>query len=580
MKRTVLILFLCVFPFLSHAKVQNNPAPASCGFPDIIKARTILQTDPILAQRILDTVILRQSAPQYQIDWVQYMIHEKQRKFRLAERSAIQAFESDSTQQNVQYYMNMAENLSKLYISMGDYAKAIEYAGKQLDKIKAQDLPEYTKRNPLWILAQSYMALGNKEQGYKLAGEALSIYRALADTCKTLSQPTARRLYDLSQCYNTLTLWHCDAADYPRAYETAAEQWKTVQKLALIPDKYVPQIIVKGQESHCTGSLAYICTQLGRRREAEQWFSMLKKNPRFNTLEGRQPAIRYYYGINNQAGIIELALQNRKVYQSQDSIHPGNRDACLQLSEAYSVLGKYHPAMQYMRTALNITDSIHARFARDNALEMAVLYDTREKEFKIEKQAELLRSNRIILAASAAALVLLLLVLAMILRNMAVTRRRNKAMYGQIREQLKYKEQAQEQIARLEHLCTAMLPSFRTGNCPETFTEEDKLFNALQELIYKEQLFRNPDLTRDYLVKRLFTNKNKLIAVLQSRTGMSFTAYINGIRLETALRYLAGDKPHLENIATECGFGSYRTMLRVFKAKYGMSPGEYIRQYK
>lgn len=540
----------------------------------------MLQTDPVRAQQMLDSVTLMQSAPQYQIDWVQYMIHEKQRKFRLAERSAIQAFDSDSIQQNIQYYMNMAENLSKLYISMGDYAKAIEYAGKQLDKIKAQDLPEYTKRNPLWILAQSYMALGNKEQGYKLAKDALSIYKALADTCKTVSQPTARRLYDLSQCYNALTLWHCNAADYPRAYETAAAQWKTVQKLALIPDKYVPQIIVKGQEAHCTGNLAFICTQLGRRQEAEQWFSMLKKNPYFNILEGRQLAIRYYCGINNQEGIIELALQNRKIYQSQDSIHPGNRDACLQLSAAYSALDKHRPALQYMRTALDITDSIHARFARDNALEMAVLYDTREKEFKIEKQAELLRSNRIILAASAAAVALLLIVLAMILRNMAVTRRRNRAMYGQIREQLKYKEQAQAQIARLENLCTAMHPFVRTGNYPETCTEEDKLFNALQELIYKEQLFRDPDLTRDYLVKRLFTNKNKLIAVLQSRTGMSFTAYINGIRLEAALRHLAGGKPHLENIATECGFGSYRTMLRAFKAKYGMSPGEYIRQYK
>lgn len=580
MKRTVLILFLCAFPFLSYPKAQNNSAPAAGRLPDIIKARTVLQTDPILAQRILDTVILRHSAPQYQTDWVQYMIYEKQRKFRLAERFAIQAFENDSIQQNIQYYMNMAENLSKLYVSMGYYAKAIEYAGKQLDKIKAQELPEYTKRNPLWILAQSYMALGNKEQGYTLAGEALSIYKALADTCKTLSQPTARRLYDLSQCYSTLTLWYCNDADYPRAYETAAEQWKTVQKLALIPDKYVPPIIVKGQELHCTGNLAYICTRLGRRQEAEQWFSMLKENPDLNTLGGRQLAIRYYYGINNRAGIIELALQNRKAYQSQDSIHPGNREACLQLAEAYSALGKNLTAMQYMRAALSITDSINARLARDNAMEMAVLYDTREKEFKIEKQAELLHSNRIILVASTAALVLLLLVLAMSLRNMAVTRRRNKAMYGQIREQLKYKEQAQEKIARLENLCTVLYPSARTGNYPETLTEEDRLFNALQELIYKEQLFRDPDLTRDYLVKRLFTNKNKVIAVLQSRTGMSFTAYINSIRLETALQYLAGNKSPMETIAAECGFGSYRTMLRVFKAKYGMSPGEYIRQYK
>lgn len=580
MKRPFFIFLLCAFPFLHAAQAKNNSAPASDTLPDIIKARTVLQTDPVLAQHMLDTVMLRQSAPSYQIDWVQYMVYEKQRKLKLAEKSAIQAFESDSIQQNIQYYMNMAENLSKLYIYMGDYGKAIEYAGKQLDKIKAEDLPEYTKRNPLWILAQSYMALGNKEQGYKLAEEALSIYKTLADTCKTLSQPTARRLYDLSQCYTSLTLWHCKDGNYARAYETAAEQWKTVQKLALIPGKYVPQIIVKGQESHCTGNLAYICTQLGRRKEAEEWFSLLKKNPDFNTLEGRQLAIRYYAGINNQAGIIEFALQNREIYKSQDSIHPGNRDACLQLAEAYTALGKYLPAMQYMRTALSITDSIHTRLARDNAMEMAVLYDTREKEFKIENQAKLLRSNRIILAASTAALALLLIVLSMILRNTAVTRRRNRAMYGQIREQLKYKEQAQEKIARLENLCTAMHASVRTGNYNETLTEEDKLFNALQELIYKEQLFREPDLTRDYIVKRLFTNKNKLIAVLQSRTGMSFTAYINGIRLEKALQCLSDDKPHMETIAAECGFGSYRSMLRVFKAKYGMSPGEYMRQYK
>lgn len=582
MKRAVPVLFIFIFTFFlpPYTCAQTHTGPVSGALPDIIKARTLVQSNPELAQRMLDTLILWQSVPQFQIDWVQYMIYEKQGKLKLAEKSAMKAFEHDSIQQNIRYYINMAENLTRLYNSMGDYGKAIEYAGKQLDKIKEQGLPEYVKRSPLWILAQSYIALGNKKYGYKLAKEALHIYKALADTCKTLSQPTARRLYDLAQCYNSISLWYCDATSYTRAYRIAEKQWKTVQRLAAIPDKYVPEMVVQGQACSAAGNLAYICTRLNRREEAARWFSLLQHNPYFNTTLGRQQAIRYYSGIYNYAGIIELALQNREVYQSRDSIHPENREVCLQLAEAYAALGKYDPAIHYMRTALTITDSINIRLARDNALEMAILYDTREKEFKIEKQAELLRSNRIIFTASAAAFALLLIVLSMILRNMNVTRRRNKAMYGQIQEQLKYKEQAQEKIALLENLCTAMHPSTRSGNYNAILTEEDKLFSALQELIYKEQLFRDPDLTRDYIVKRLFTNKNKLIAVLQSKTGMSFTAYINNIRLETALQYLAENKTPLEAIAAGCGFGSYRTMLRVFRAKYGMSPGEFSRQYK
>lgn len=93
----------------------------------------------------------------------------------------------------------------------------------------------------------------------------------------------------------------------------------------------------------------------------------------------------------------------------------------------------------------------------------------------------------------------------------------------------------------------------------------------------KDKPYLNPQLSRDDMVAALYTNKNKLIEAIKTARGMTFTDYVNSLRLEEAVRLLA-EHPELtiEQVGTRAGFGSAATFYRQFKSSYGMSPKDYI----
>lgn len=66
--------------------------------------------------------------------------------------------------------------------------------------------------------------------------------------------------------------------------------------------------------------------------------------------------------------------------------------------------------------------------------------------------------------------------------------------------------------------------------------------------------------------------------MLQQYAGLSFTDYINNLRLAYALELLSDSgNDTIELIAEKAGFGSSRTLYRLFRERYEMSPSDYKR---
>ena len=103
-----------------------------------------------------------------------------------------------------------------------------------------------------------------------------------------------------------------------------------------------------------------------------------------------------------------------------------------------------------------------------------------------------------------------------------------------------------------------------------------KLYLEIDALMQKEKLFLRTDLTRDYLTKRMGTNKNRLTASVQAGTGMAVSDYINEYRLREGLLLLEEnpDTP-LSEIADQTGFGTYSSFYRAFLKRFGVKPAEY-----
>ena len=111
----------------------------------------------------------------------------------------------------------------------------------------------------------------------------------------------------------------------------------------------------------------------------------------------------------------------------------------------------------------------------------------------------------------------------------------------------------------------------------EEEAEPEKLrFDAVDRLIMKDELFRNPDFGRDDLMRFMGVDKNNLATIIQRYTGTNVTGYLNGKRMEYAVQLMKEHPEYtLAAIAEACGMKSPTTFIRNFRESYDLTPSEY-----
>ena len=92
-------------------------------------------------------------------------------------------------------------------------------------------------------------------------------------------------------------------------------------------------------------------------------------------------------------------------------------------------------------------------------------------------------------------------------------------------------------------------------------TKDKKLFERINRTIIEEQLFLDPEFSREKFIRLGLINKNKVAQLLQQYANTNLNGYINSLRLEYA--------------SIDSGFNSSRTFYRLLQQKYGMTPAEY-----
>lgn len=112
-------------------------------------------------------------------------------------------------------------------------------------------------------------------------------------------------------------------------------------------------------------------------------------------------------------------------------------------------------------------------------------------------------------------------------------------------------------------------------------TEGLKLYERLQLLMSRQQLFKSPELTLGDLAQALQLHPNMLSQVINTYAGKSFYDYINDLRIEE-FKTIVGQPDNKQYtflaLAFECGFNSKTAFNRNFKKATGLSPTQYINQ--
>jgi AraC-like DNA-binding protein len=92
---------------------------------------------------------------------------------------------------------------------------------------------------------------------------------------------------------------------------------------------------------------------------------------------------------------------------------------------------------------------------------------------------------------------------------------------------------------------------------------------------YLASHYSNANLSVDTVVSDLGINRGKINDILREETGLTFSAYLNKLRLTEAARLLSEKHMGVAEAAYAVGYGSISNFNRVFKKAYGFAPSNY-----
>jgi AraC-like DNA-binding protein len=137
------------------------------------------------------------------------------------------------------------------------------------------------------------------------------------------------------------------------------------------------------------------------------------------------------------------------------------------------------------------------------------------------------------------------------------------------------------EIVLNEEIETSHLQSIKYQKSGLSEKQSNEIHAALINLLVREEIYKNDDLTLYNLASMLKVTPNHLSQVINSIEGRSFFDLINYHRIEAVKNSITlKEKEHLTivGIAYECGFNSKAAFNRAFKKFTGLTPTEYKKQ--
>lgn len=107
--------------------------------------------------------------------------------------------------------------------------------------------------------------------------------------------------------------------------------------------------------------------------------------------------------------------------------------------------------------------------------------------------------------------------------------------------------------------------------------QRNPYITAAQE--YIEHNYSNPDLSLEEIAENLKIAPNYLSTIFSKNLGIKLFEYVNEYRLEKSIEQLLHTDKTINDISMECGFGSSRNYIRIFKKYKDITPGAYRKQH-
>lgn len=404
----------------------------------------------------------------------------------------------------------------------------------------------------------------------------------------------AAECYDLGKKWNDPYLLYTGSISMAYMYSLAKNY-----KMALKSAEEAEDIMIRYDfydKANIYSIYGYIFAGMGEDKVAVTYFEKALEEDEMSNVTSVMSACLGYARIlvkqRNYGRAIPLLKKGLQLsYESAMVVF--RSDLLKELSGCYENSGMLSEALEYHKLYNKETDSLYNAERERALMEVRVKYDMEKQENEIRRgRMELLRKEnnmRLLLVGLLGVVIIASLLYYLYYRKnklyLAIVRQNQDAIHrekqlrqiidGQKAELGRY--MSEREGDGLPALPEQANPSEKYAASSLSLEKKMDLFQRLEKLLRDDKVYSDNLLTKEKVAEMLGTNRTYLSQIINEHTSQTFTQFVNGFRIQEAIRILSDsdDNTPLKAVSAQLGFNSTTTFYSQFQLVTGMTPTQY-----
>ncbi len=355
--------------------------------------------------------------------------------------------------------------------------------------------------------------------------------------------------------------------DYINYHMFLAKAYQAEKKLdsALL---YIDKGIIIADHYKDIEGKAYLFELKGKTYTAKELYpeayqNLQKAKDIFETLENDKQVSKIIYLLadyhvqkEEYSEALTLLNQMETRYNKKKVLITDYHDVLVLQAEIYKNTKQFEKESMYRQKSADVNDSMLANGNKETVIQTATKYEIEKikNKFKAQHQKD---EKRFYIVLSIAIIVIGIF---------------GFLLYRQFQKKL-------QQVANREKTADKTAPQ----NAVKSDKTVDEILQKLKNLEAQE-FYLNPKYNLYATAKKIETNTTYLSSILNTHKKMTFTEYLNNLRIQYTLARLEDDKKFrmytIKAIAKEVGYKSHGSFSRAFKAKTGENPSTYLKKIR
>lgn len=508
------------------------------------------------ALSILDSMETEKIISTPRADYLRGLVYDQGWQMKIAEqlyKKAYEGYASDPSQ-DWYSYTDAGYRWACLRLGRGDTEGALSVIADLLHQAEENKaFPKRVETSLLMLMADAQLELHQFDEAKHTGQKAY-------EGVQQLPEKERRKGWDIAWASMNISDIHHQTGDIEEAMT-----WldRCARGLVLAEQAHGDSLVIEEWKGHVALLRALYQQELGHEAEAAAIYAAI---PRSRLMEpgGYTEAAEYLMAAGRYNEAAYWYEQLDSTFLATDGAKMTFDNIATRLSPRYSAYRK----VGRNADALVLADSISAAIdsaliwqKQNDAAELAVIYQTHEKELALNEAKGETRIHRILLIAAALVILLIGYLFWRARKYNKVLLEKNRRLLADIEQREQEQQQAIDQLK---------------AESEENLTANQQLFRRICDLMDgPDHIYTDTDLDRNRLAQLLGTNEHYVTDAISTCTnGKNVTGFLNDYRLRYAARLLATTNDPITLIAELSGF-SRSSFFRVFSDAYGMSPSEY-----